>query len=114
MARGLATASKRVAQHNTRVAQIAGKQLNKLWAEQFVKAGYKYVFTEIPMAGLELVRPGGFPGEPPKPMQWRLTKQVPIADVVFGNSLDDLSWFELEGGTHVTSHRGPTPELSQD
>lgn len=67
-----------------RATSAAGNSLNEWWARELVRAGYKYVFIEVPIEG-ELPRHGG---------GFRKTARVPHVDIVFGNSLDDLHWLD--------------------
>lgn len=86
---------RKIRANKTRVTSRAGKLLDKKWATQFVDAGYKYVFEQVPMKGnIPSSRIRRFPGEPETVIPAHMSKRTPKADIVFGNDLSDLKFFD--------------------
>lgn len=75
-------------------ASRAGLRLEDKWAKQFVDAKYKYVFVQVPMKGKVRGSGMGSPGQSNTGPASRLTHKTPVGDIVFGNDLNDLKWFD--------------------
>lgn len=79
----------------SRTTARTGRRLNTAWAKQFVDAGYKYVFVEVPIKGnIPSTKVQRFPGAKETRVPARLSKFTPEADIIFGNDLNDLKFFD--------------------
>lgn len=100
-----------------RITSRSGKLLNTKWAKQFVDAGYKYVFVEIPVKGKMRSARFSMPGQPNTGSPFHLSPRTPEADIIFGNDLDDLKWFDskLQNTSSFTGAQRTTyPALNEN
>ena len=86
---------KRATGAKSRGTSRAGTLLEPKWAKEFVDTGYKYVFVQVPIKGnVPSRKVSAFPGQPKKTVPAQLSKLTPEADIIFGNELDDLKFFD--------------------
>lgn len=95
-----------------RGAVRAGGRIERKWAEQFVKAGYKYVFVQVPVKGYRKSALGFF-----RRGKFTLSGRTPEVDILFGNDLNDLRWFDskLKNTTSFSpAQRTVYPQLNKN
>ena len=85
---------KRKARNYNRVSSRSGHLLENKWTKQFVDAKFKYVFVQIPMKGHVRTQRMSMPGQPNTGPAFRLSEKTPMGDVIFGDDLNDLKWFD--------------------